>query len=182
MEETMTGTSFWLFLLVGTAGIVVFSWFMSIKDRRYHGIPRFFAFESLLALFLHNVPYWFRNPFSVPQILSWILLAGSLVLVLHGSWLLVRLGRPEGHPENTTRLVETGAYRYIRHPLYGSLFLLGLGIFFKRMTAVTAALAAVDAVAVYLTARMEEREMIARFGEAYVAYRKRTKMFIPFVF
>jgi protein-S-isoprenylcysteine O-methyltransferase Ste14 len=33
--------------------------------------------------------------------------------------------------EKTTILVTTGAYRYIRHPLYSSLLFLAWGIFFK---------------------------------------------------
>ena len=41
---------------------------------------------------------------------------------------------------------------------------------------------AVDAVAVFLTALIEEGEMKARFGDEYAAYMKTTKRFVPFVF
>jgi protein-S-isoprenylcysteine O-methyltransferase Ste14 len=42
-------------------------------------------------------------------------------------------------------------------------------------------LGAVNLAAIWVTARIEEEEMIAKFGEAYRDYMKETKMFIPFV-
>jgi protein-S-isoprenylcysteine O-methyltransferase Ste14 len=38
-----------------------------------------------------------------------------------------------------------------------------------------------SSVMFYLTARMDEKECIAYFGEVYRAYMKRTKMFIPMI-
>jgi hypothetical protein len=42
-------------LLIGSIVILFFSWFYSIKKKRYHGIPRFFAFESIYILILLNL-------------------------------------------------------------------------------------------------------------------------------
>jgi protein-S-isoprenylcysteine O-methyltransferase Ste14 len=39
----------------------------------------------------------------------------------------------------------------------------------------------INLIAVYLTALIEESEMIARFGDSYREYMKETRMFIPFV-
>jgi protein-S-isoprenylcysteine O-methyltransferase Ste14 len=39
----------------------------------------------------------------------------------------------------------------------------------------------VNLIAVYITARIEENEMIAKFGDQYRIYMKETKMFIPFI-
>ena len=39
----------------------------------------------------------------------------------------------------------------------------------------------VNTIAIILTAIVEEKEMITRFGDAYREYMKETKMFIPFV-
>ena len=36
-------------------------------------------------------------------------------------------------------------------------------------------------LALFVTARLEEGEMLVKFGAEYAAYRKRSKMFIPFV-
>jgi len=37
-------------------------------------------------------------------------------------------------------------------------------------------------VFLYVTARVEERENIERFGEQYRQYMKKSRMFIPFIF
>jgi protein-S-isoprenylcysteine O-methyltransferase Ste14 len=39
----------------------------------------------------------------------------------------------------------------------------------------------VNFIAVYITARIEEGEMISRFGNEYRGYMKDTKMFIPYI-
>jgi protein-S-isoprenylcysteine O-methyltransferase Ste14 len=164
-------------------GILIFS-LPSLRHPRSHGFWRFFAFESVLALILVNVEYWFRNPFSVLQIVSWLLLTGSLFLVLHGFYLLMTTGRPEqtANIEKTTRLVRTGAYRYIRHPLYASLFYLGWGVFLKNLSVASALLIFALTLFLIVTAKAEERENMVKWGDEYSSYMRETKMFIPFLF
>jgi protein-S-isoprenylcysteine O-methyltransferase Ste14 len=84
--------------------------------------------------------------------------------------------------ENTTRLVTSGLYGVLRHPMYASLLYLGTGIWLKGVDLVTTCLAVLNAVALFFTARLEEGEMLAKFGGEYRAYMGRTKRFIPFVF
>jgi protein-S-isoprenylcysteine O-methyltransferase Ste14 len=174
--------SFWLYFAAGSALIIWFSWTVSIRARRFHGVARFFAFEGILALFLLNVRGWFHDPGSVLHALSWILLAASLVLAAASISIYFKRAVPQGQFENSTHLVETGIYRFIRHPMYGSLMMLGLGIFFKRVTALTSVVALVVVLALVLTALIEEGEMRARFGEEYEVYKRKTKRFIPFLF
>jgi protein-S-isoprenylcysteine O-methyltransferase Ste14 len=169
-------------LLTGTILIVIFSWFFSVKEKRYHGIARFFAFESIFILFLLNYRFWFHDPLSLHQIISWILLFGSIYPGIAGSLLLKRKGKPEKSFENTTFLVKTGIYKYIRHPLYCSLLLLGTGIMFKETGTLQLIAGTVNLIAIFLTARIEEKEMIARFGDQYSQYIKESKMFLPYIF
>ena len=171
----------WTAFAIGSALFAWFSWAASIRARRYHGIARFFALEGILALFLLNIRGWFRDPWSPLQVLSWILLIGSAALALGAIHLYHKLSAPSGQFENSTRLVESGPFRFIRHPMYGSLILLGLGIYLKRVTVVTSALAIVVVIALFVTALIEEGEMRVRFGEEYAAYARRTKRFIPFL-
>lgn len=137
-----------------------------------------------------NFGYWLTDPLSPIQIVSWILLLGSLVLVIHGTYLLYKLGKPDparDDPtligiENTTQLVTTGIYRYIRHPIYSSLLLLAWGAFLKQPSIVTLWLVVPATAFLTLTARMEEFENIRFFGEPYRNYMLHSKMFIPFLF
>jgi protein-S-isoprenylcysteine O-methyltransferase Ste14 len=81
--------------------------------------------------------------------------------------------------EETQAVVEVGAYRYIRHPLYASLVFFGWGVFFKGTDLTSFALASVATLFWIATARQEERFNIDRFGARYREYRRRTKMFVP---
>ena len=53
----------------------------SLLKFKTHGFYRFFVFESCLLLALLNLTYLIKNPFSVLQIVSWILLIVSIYLV-----------------------------------------------------------------------------------------------------
>jgi protein-S-isoprenylcysteine O-methyltransferase Ste14 len=168
-------------LFTGTILIILFSWFLSIKYKRYHGIARFFAFESVYILVLLNIHIWFVNPFSPFQITSWILLILSIYVVATGYLLLKRKGKPDSNFENTSLLVKSGIYGYIRHPLYLSIFLLGTGVMLKNPAPIQLILGVINLIAVYITARIEENEMIVKFGDDYRLYMTETKMFIPFI-
>ena len=171
----------YLVIVTGTILILLFSWFLSIKYKRYHGIVRFFAFESIFILVLLNFRVWFVNPFSLLQLVSWVLLFLSIWVVITGYLLLRGKGKPDSNFENTSLLVKSGIYGYIRHPLYLSVFLLGTGVMLKNPETFQLILAFINLIAVYFTARIEEHEMIAKFGDDYRLYMTETKMFIPFI-
>lgn len=154
---------------------------LTLRRPHRHRFYRFFALEGFLGLVLLNAEDWFRDPFSLVQVVSWIFLASSFALVLHGFWLLRIAGSPEGDIENTTRLVTRGAYRYIRHPIYCSIHLGGAGAFLKNPSYPGFLLLMFVVSFVYATARVEEKEILERFGEEYRGYMERTKMFIPFL-
>ena len=160
-----------------------------LRQPASHGFYRFFAWEAILALFLLNVDAWFHDAFSWHQIISWILLMASAILVLHAVWLLRKVGQADarrtGEPlyelEKTTELVEVGAYRTIRHPMYTSLLLLAWGIFFKSPSWLAGLLAAAATAFLVMTARAEEAENLRFFGLAYREYMRRTRRFIPYL-
>ena len=172
-----------------TVGIV---WALrsSLRSLRTHGLYRLVAWETILALGLLNIDTWFNSPFSLRQMVSWILLVACTAVGVHGTVFLLRYGKPEKKRddpslytiEKTTKLVTVGAYRYIRHPLYCCFLLLAWGVFFKNPSWIGAALAVMASLFLTLTARTEEAENIRFFGTAYQDYMKRTKMFVPFLF
>ena len=141
---------------------------------------RFFAWEFILALFFLNLGVWFRALFSWYQIVSWLLLVASLIPLAFGVHSLVSKGRPTF--EDTTALVTTGIYRYIRHPLYSSLLLLAWGLFFKGPAWWGAVLVLLATLFIFAMAKADEAESLNAFGPAYAAYMERTKRFVPFLF
>ena len=179
-----------ILFVVASAGLVYISR-ASLRAPRSHGFYRFFAWEAILALILVNVEYWFWNPFSPQQILSWIFLIASAFLVVHAVHLLRRIGKPDTQRsddeaaigfEKTTQLVLVGAYKYIRHPMYSSLLFLTWGVLFKDLSWLSGIFALAATVFLVATAKAEEKEDIRFFGTSYQTYIKQTKMFIPFLF
>jgi len=162
----------------------------SLRNPRSHGFYRFFAWEMILALFLLNVNYWFVDPLQPWQLVSWLFLTLSLLLIIEG----VRLFRQHGRLdlkrgdrtlvgiEKTTALVTTGLYHYIRHPFYSSLLFLGWGIQLKHLSWAGFLLAMINTILLVIIARIEEKENIVYFGEPYREYMRATKMFLPFIY
>jgi len=109
-------------------------------------------------------------------------LVGSIFLVGFGFFLIKTKGNPEGDFEDTTTLITSGIYKYVRHPLYTSLILFSLGAFLKDPSLLGMGLVITTFIGVYLTARIEEGHNLERFGEAYQNYMEQTKRFIPKIF
>jgi len=163
----------------------------SLREPRSHGFYRFFAWEFIVALFLLNIDFWFQTPFSWHQLISWFLLLVSIVPLVLGIRSLISHGKPVAHREiepqllafeNTSSLVTSGIYHYIRHPLYSSLLFLTWGIFFKALTWLGILMTLAATLFLVATARADEIECVRFFGLSYQAYMKRSKRFVPFLF
>lgn len=85
----------------------------------------------------------------------------------------------ENHP-----LVQTGPYKKVRHPMYGSALLMGLGTFLFYLNLIFLLLALTIFGVNIHRARVEEKLLASPqgFGEQYQEYRKQTRMFIPYLF
>lgn len=66
--------------------------------------------------------------------------------------------------------------------MYASLLLLTWGAFLKNVSLAGFLLSVAASTFLVVTAHVEERENMVRFGEAYSAYRRSTRRFIPFVY
>jgi len=129
------------------------------------------------AVIPRRVPSWFAGQ----------RIAGTLVIALGAavmSWALqsfhswrFRAKLDEGHQPATN-----GAFRLMRHPIYSGLTLLALGSAIWAPTAVIWSAFVLMAIGSELRARSEEVVLKQAFGDAYVAYSKRTRRFIPFVY
>lgn len=179
----------WWLLGLGSAVLLGISW-RALGNWRSHGFYRFWAWEAIWLMLLLNAPYWFGDWGDWQQQMAWLLLGLSLGLLFAGIYQMRRFGQAGSQRqdselfafERTSQLVTSGIFAYIRHPMYGSLLLLAWGIAFKRLDTLMLALTGFASVMLWLTARCEEHECMAYFGDVYRQYMGRSKMFVPFVF
>ena len=162
----------------------------TLFNTKSHGFYRYFSWIGIALLMASNYKNWFLAPFSVNHLISWILLFYSTYIAIAGFILLIRKGKPGSSRkdvhlfsfEKTTELIDTGVFKYTRHPLYASLIFLTWALLMKNPTPILSAVAFLSTIFLYFCSRYDEKECIQYFGSAYEDYMKRTKMFIPFIF
>ena len=93
-----------------------------------------------------------------------------------------RIGNFNISPEikENSKLIKNGAYKYIRHPMYFSVFLMMAGVVLTENNVVNIFCYMALVVVLYLKAKKEEKLWSDKLEE-YKQYKKHTKMFIPFV-
>jgi len=93
-----------------------------------------------------------------------------------------RLGNFNIQPKmkENAELITKGIYAYIRHPMYLSVILMMFGVLVSSQTLLEALLFALLIVVLLLKAKKEEA-IWSQESEEYIAYKKRTKLFLPFI-
>ena len=175
-----------------TAGSALLAWLSRKPLARpgSHGFYRFFAWEGILGLVVLNRWAWGNDPLAPHQMLSWLLMLASIWLAVQGIVTLRRHGRSSAERpdhgmyewEKTGQLVTAGIFAYIRHPMYASLLALAWGAYFQNPSWAGSVIAALASFCLWLTARTDERECLAYFGQPYADYMRHTKRFLPGVF
>jgi len=81
------------------------------------------------------------------------------------------------------RIVESGPYRFLRHPSYSGALLafVGFGLCLHNWLAILVLLLPITAAFLWRI-HVEERALNEAFGDEYRVYSKRTKRLIPFVY
>ncbi len=77
-------------------------------------------------------------------------------------------------------LITNGAYKYIRHPMYFSVLLMLLAVVLREISSENIVLYLFLIVVLFLKAKKEE-DLWMNENPQYMEYRKKTKMFIPFI-
>jgi protein-S-isoprenylcysteine O-methyltransferase Ste14 len=154
----------------------------AFRSFKKHDFYMFFAFEALLVLLFLNIRFWFSDPFSWDKIISWVLLLSSILFALGGFYALIKYGKPKEGWEETTQLINRGAFYYIRHPLYTSLMLLAFGVFLKDVTWPSVVACFVTIISLVAASLVEEKENLEKFGKAYEQYIEGKRRYIPFVY
>lgn len=106
-------------------------------------------------------------------------LRGGDLLGLHSIREHLRADRMPPPPDPTGRstLTVTGPYRWVRHPLYSCVIMLLWAD--PEMGPGRLMFAALWTAWIYVGARLEERDLVLEFGDAYRRYRRRVPILIP---
>ena len=99
-------------------------------------------------------------------------------------WARLHIGRNWGTPmsqKDEPELVTSGPYRLVRHPIYSGILLAGVGTAVALNWVWLVAMVLAGVYFVY-SATVEERYLTKQFPDTYPAYRRSTKMLVPFIF
>ena len=119
------------------------------------------------------------TPVSVAGVV--IMGAGGLLALLG----VLHLGRSLTalpHPRDGSRLVESGVYSLVRHPIYGGLVIGTLGYGLAMHAPLTAAVGSLVLLGFFRLKSAREEIWLEQRYAGYPAYRARTRRIIPFVY
>ena len=180
----------WGFLHSWTASLSFKAFFEKIFGT---GVMRFYRLAyNIFALLTFLLILWLarilpdRILYNVPAPWLYLFLFGQLVAAVGevvgvlstDVWAFAGLRQLVSHPHlSEGKLVVSGLYKYIRHPLYtfGLLFIWLVPVMTQNM--LTVYLGAT--IYIVIGAYFEERKLHREFGDEYEAYQERTPMLIP---
>ena len=143
---------------------------------------------ALLGLgILPAIYVMFGVPKSAEYRPSWLLVGLGAVVFICALWVFRRAHRDLGRNWSITlqirkehQLIVTGLYAKVRHPMYTSFLLMGLGQMFLLSNWVAGPAGLVGfAILFLLRVGKEEQMMIDTFGDDYRTYMDSTKRIVP---
>jgi len=157
-------------------------WNFSVPERRDNRARWGLALQVVAYSLLWQGHFWERSPGP------WRTTLASLFLILASvwSWTGVRaLGRHlrfDAALSPDHQLVCSGAYRWLRHPIYTSMFciLLGTGFLFTSLPLFLTSIV-VFTVGTEIRVRREDALLVSRFGEQFRDYQRTVAAYIPFI-
>ena len=149
------------------------------------GLIIFGVFTGVFVALSMLTDRWLSLPWPLPSGPTW-LIAVLFIAVGAGvtAWSALHFLKVKGSPvpfNPPPELVTTGPYRFARNPMLTGVFLLlfGIGFAIKSLSLVVFFTPLYILANVLEIKAIEEPELVKRLGEEYVAYRRRTPMFIP---
>jgi len=123
-----------------------------------------FHFSAILAKY---IPVYTR-----------LILAG-LILIPSGflAWLGLRVVFME--VRDPPRVIRTGVFSYMRHPIYFAALLFYIGLIFMTLSLVSLIFWACIFIFYNYIATYEEKQLEKKFGQEYIDYRKKVPKWIP---
>ena len=118
--------------------------------------------------------------------LTWVGVAIMIFGVIFRQYVIAFLGKfftATIQIKKDHELVQTGPYRYIRHPSYLGILILSLGLGIAMANWISLLICIVlPAISLMRRIKFEENELEQHFGQQYQDYRKNTWRVIPFIY
>jgi protein-S-isoprenylcysteine O-methyltransferase Ste14 len=178
-----------MYLIYGVCILYIIYWLVgSIKRKEKHEIVMAvgawlfisLCFESFGSL--SRLEYWQIESPSYLKIIAMVFLVSAGLIFLISSQTMRRKGNPEKGWEHTTELVETGIFGLVRHPIYLSSLFAIVGVCLHKISLVSIVVTPIGGVLFFLAAWYEDAYNEKKFGDVYREYRKKTKLFVPFIY
>jgi protein-S-isoprenylcysteine O-methyltransferase Ste14 len=140
-----------------------------------------FVMLAFACVWAFVVPKGFHKS-TAALIVAMVLAPLSVVLAWMATRHLDKQWRFEAALSEDHELIMTGPYRWVRHPIYASMFgmLVATGLA-KTWWPLLVAGIVFFVIGTEIRVRAEERLLAARFGEIHARYKAVTKAYIPFV-
>jgi len=123
------------------------------------------------------------GPRSPIRLVALALLVGGLSIRWVAIFTLGRLFTVDVAIQSDHTVIESGLYRFMRHPSYSGLLVafLGLGVFFDNWLSVVGLIVPIT-LGVLNRVTKEEQALLDSLGPSYASYCARTKRFVPGLF
>ncbi len=151
---------------------------MIILNRIFGSGPLCVITTFIVIILAYYIDIWQQTPkIPIPNFLSSTLfIIATLLTLILAIWSFISL------PVKTRgkKLVTSGAFKHIRHPVYASFldfFVFGLGLYLKSYSIIVAGILALIICAFIVES--EEKYLLELFGKEFDDYKKITKKFIP---
>lgn len=133
-------------------------------------------------VYLINPTWMAWSKLGLPDGVRWLGVALGILCVFGIYWLFSSIGSgisPTSATRKEHKLVTSGPYRWVRHPLYtvGSSLFLAFGMMADNWF--IALLGILAFIAMAIRTPKEEANLIEKFGDEYREYMKRTGRFFP---
>ena len=158
-------------------------------DRTKEGWPILIAVRLLGLSTFGLTAVWLWNParfawaaFPMPDWARWIGVGGFALGIAWLIWMFISLGRNLTDTVVTRRdafFVDHGPYRYVRNPMYSGILIVGLSLGLALGTWLVPLAATAMFFILARRTRIEEKYLIAQFGDEYRTYMNRVGRFFP---
>ena len=185
-------------IIISSLGFLLLSFFFSrkqnykekYKELAYRNACAHYAIPGLALIFGAVAHAGYMNGPSVPQgwwtipflVFGWFMVCIGALLWVRS---IFRFGADDlallyvYHPESD-RLNDSGIYSILRHPIYSAALRVWIGLALLNGNGNSIVFALFVPLGLTGWIRLvEEKELIGRFGQAYLDYRKRTPAFFP---